>query len=1277
MSKDKDNSPNCNVVCSISSYSDTRPSTNNKTVSYDPSAYIQKVRTTRAAPPKPAYDPLQFVQSKPCNLVKSAQEQAKKVETIKNLKDDKIDEPEEWQCNLDNWKSSRRKRVEHIIDRVVEVKKIELEEHNRQRRKSKTFNEMIEERNSRRHIPLPIYTDDDNDLTDLGICSPDSSSKINPNVTRDEQPDSNPTTTIDLSEYTYEGAIEDYKSRISRAGHGVRKSEINQCKQIYSDENHNVGNSYAHKLGVNTKNDEYKDNTLLSDMPKIDILKRKELFEKEQINCACENKRHSTDFVNTVSMRERLSQLQLCQTNDSKENENDIGIINSRTGIVRSRSKLFEAEITSTVGNPEMTPKDSINFSSSAKHNNIQGVVKDNNPAALESITNSVSVENIANDSDVTERSSVANMYDTILTQHQIPEPTDIENVDTDHEDSGVHTTDVSCSVSQTEDQNDEIGQHIEATATIKLNAVDDSDETIFLRQRRNVEKTYVIDADNFIQVDSDDANNDNVLDDALEIAFQQIDNMDGIDTQTKQSTEPEPIYHNIMCNQEGLSHGISKPTNDVEPYYQVPKVPHEPFYEVPKTIPLYENIAMFHPTLRKEDTTANDGLEYTIRMHNPEPPKEKPPPPPVHYEDAALGDNSFSSSNSTNRIKNTIRSKRSSFLAMDAVLSLDETSNELDAASSPSVHSTLHNEQLKSSLYDNYEFAESRDSGMSENHSRQSSDLFTTSSDDPEYNVKSKDNETHIVCRNYPSTSFPKHELFQQNIDSGTKYQSYNKQLVEHLRVITFKPNTIGKYHEADETLAALGEACSMPRCNIDLTRSLSGYGTSVVTNPENIQLIEPPITICKAFMKLSLTKSNSMKMNLGLDRVRFCVSKYPDWIKSKDNETHIVCRNYPSTSFPKHELFQQNIDSGTKYQSYNKQLVEHLHSDDTPFYVSPEEQKKIHYDYDKELTNFVPSPIPPAKPVRCLRCQQYSSCAEHQKLFPIEANLHYDRVDPNKISLCESQVAYHNACNNINLLTDSLLLLHGQTRTVNIPPKITASNVSSSTSNINDWNQYHVAHDDEKGKDIYHDSKSSVQRRNTEFSHHWNIKSTRQLNLHNNSRNHHWLVQEADHRRNEQQTSIHTVSDPFQNKKANRKSLPDSVIQTITQRVQNLGIGVDRRWQHDVPNMTYEPTIEGGTKSSIMNTQSNPHLSENGEKIISVSGKKKCSHCQNELGRGAAMVIESLGLLYHIDCFKCCVCHTRLGDGFKGTDVRVRKYKLHCQNCFSSEDGVKFSCV
>jgi hypothetical protein len=48
----------------------------------------------------------------------------------------------------------------------------------------------------------------------------------------------------------------------------------------------------------------------------------------------------------------------------------------------------------------------------------------------------------------------------------------------------------------------------------------------------------------------------------------------------------------------------------------------------------------------------------------------------------------------------------------------------------------------------------------------------------------------------------------------------------------------------------------------------------------------------------------------------------------------------------------------------------------------------------------------------------------------------------------------------------------------------------------------------------------------------------------------------------------------------------------------------------------------------------------------MLSVSGKKKCSSCGDELGRGcAAMVVESLSLYYHISCFRCSVCNIQLG--------------------------------
>lgn len=51
--------------------------------------------------------------------------------------------------------------------------------------------------------------------------------------------------------------------------------------------------------------------------------------------------------------------------------------------------------------------------------------------------------------------------------------------------------------------------------------------------------------------------------------------------------------------------------------------------------------------------------------------------------------------------------------------------------------------------------------------------------------------------------------------------------------------------------------------------------------------------------------------------------------------------------------------------------------------------------------------------------------------------------------------------------------------------------------------------------------------------------------------------------------------------------------------------------------------------------------------------------------------MVIESLSLYYHIECFRCYVCNIPLSSSFEGTDVRVRSNRLHCQNCFSDENG------
>ncbi|XP_042349907.1 LIM and calponin homology domains-containing protein 1-like isoform X2 [Plectropomus leopardus] len=66
------------------------------------------------------------------------------------------------------------------------------------------------------------------------------------------------------------------------------------------------------------------------------------------------------------------------------------------------------------------------------------------------------------------------------------------------------------------------------------------------------------------------------------------------------------------------------------------------------------------------------------------------------------------------------------------------------------------------------------------------------------------------------------------------------------------------------------------------------------------------------------------------------------------------------------------------------------------------------------------------------------------------------------------------------------------------------------------------------------------------------------------------------------------------------------------------------------------------------------------------SVSGKKLCSSCGQPLGKGAAMIIETLSLYFHIHCFKCGVCKGQLGDTTTGTDVRIRNGLLNCHQCY-----------
>lgn len=200
------------------------------------------------------------------------------------------------------------------------------------------------------------------------------------------------------------------------------------------------------------------------------------------------------------------------------------------------------------------------------------------------------------------------------------------------------------------------------------------------------------------------------------------------------------------------------------------------------------------------------------------------------------------------------------------------------------------------------------------------------------------------------------------------------------------------------------------------------------------------------------------------------------------------------------------------------------------------------------------------------------------------------------------------------------------------------------------------------------------------------------------------HWLVQEAEMRRITEQKerqcqfasenrSVHNRSSGVSLNLHSQTSVlhhnnQKQSLNPLTHSALPCGYTIDHQWnRNSTTNGRHNGQSQdnkqcfGYTKSHRDISPAKPPRSRNSnnqEHLLSVSGRKRCSHCGEELGRGAAMIIESLQLFYHIQCFCCCVCQAQLGNGSCGTDVRVRNNKLHCQHCYSNDEaGLKFSQV
>ncbi|XP_029367604.1 LIM and calponin homology domains-containing protein 1-like isoform X3 [Echeneis naucrates] len=173
-----------------------------------------------------------------------------------------------------------------------------------------------------------------------------------------------------------------------------------------------------------------------------------------------------------------------------------------------------------------------------------------------------------------------------------------------------------------------------------------------------------------------------------------------------------------------------------------------------------------------------------------------------------------------------------------------------------------------------------------------------------------------------------------------------------------------------------------------------------------------------------------------------------------------------------------------------------------------------------------------------------------------------------------------------------------------------------------------------------------------------------------------------EAKRRENDRTSDISTADDSM---KTGRSSLSQSSSQPLSHSLHNgqkvpamsAKSSTPVKKQPDLTGDSNKPTRPAGDRRSgpidnNMSSSKPPAACSPTPDTLpptpnrSVSGKKLCSSCGQPLGKGAAMIIETLSLYFHIHCFKCGVCKGQLGDTTTGTDVRIRNGLLNCHQCY-----------
>ncbi|XP_028163015.1 LIM domain only protein 7 isoform X2 [Ostrinia furnacalis] len=1383
-----------------------------------------RAHTAAVIPGKPAANPLQFVRVGPADLGSRAREQLRRAELAKRT-EPKIEIQEDWQSNLDNWKSSRRKRVEHIIERCVEVRRMENEP-TQPRAKSKTFNEMLEERAGRRRKNhLPLYTDDDgHDLSDLGIGTSSTKSSLSEDCdthslasdgidldknhsdvdnlsncdnnrklgSSANEYDTCTTTTIsspEPEEYTYEGAIEGYKSRIiSQTNSSIVKTVVNNNfkekspDKVNGDLNRirtNVSNKIEEKLSSfqQERSNDVKNNNQKKDLPKVDIHKRREQFERENSQESQINKPKLPDIANKKSIKERLSSLEKfteethvqkstsdltklpTEVKPLKERLSSLEKVKSasvepdrakrlsngdlsnakslreRLSSLKSQTSEEEVKVTKTeVKEVSMSLKERLSCLDAAKNKDIPKI------SVEEELTHKDKVETKADidSQDKMSDSSLKNSLSGIESQMQSfcrsldsldingqSSPNSFERVqsledfdcaemqnntvpsDIETEDSGIHTARDSCvppddiadltqvaspigepmvEVSEYESSNEDSGMPLEPTKLEEPmeQKVPETIQTIIqdiIIEEIEEQDSKAEDTDsgsNYIQAVSQPEEL-SVTEEVTEIQLdkEDEDTLKSLDNQDTSVSLNEPVstasegdtvvfegkmtIHlnlNEICNNMKAGAGNNSNCNETsttnDTNKSMPMVIDAlelAFQELDSEDSMDESKAMDDSKVSASETKTEsvDSKVETLIDFGTESKIPEPVPPlyeniDIFYQNSSDGAGAFPLDMPTNVLEPPKEKPPPPPTDDGQEDELLGNGNFKHTSSARRIKKEIRNKRtsflgIEGQVDDSY------------------LDADLTLAPRPDITSFLQE-ETKIEKLLYKKTlSHDMDAKLRESRDSGVdvdrgpsaeawyKGQSSPETSSPHSRQNSEPYTQMTVTSDEEESTKKQKEQTFTNNLNTKLTELTESPQTDdkIDTLDKKIQQQQEVLRFERELLQLEQEELRRQRENLLRDQNRIIQKSVQD-ISTVPNTPEKPPLQRPGKSTNQNYRHSMpNLLINESYTPVVPAIPERPAFDENmkrkPFvseehiqrHFGVEESRKVLYE-DRKIGEAVRRQVPsvrPPQPVLPPKPKTRESIEREitMRSSRVPSAVEYVNVDRTAVQLRQKPVANGNSAQ-----------YHPMTR--HTLQALSAAPTPKLISNA-DWMQAR-----------------QPPRKPAAYNY-----------------NQHWLIQEAEQRRIEESRSKLRAGQ----RHSYHQDMPAPQLQTmlpLSTSQQHLPTEFKRPLRSEVrpdpPRDRPEPRDRPDPPRD--RPEQRP---EREDKMLSVSGRRKCSHCGEELGRGAAMIIESLSLCYHVWCFTCAVCGARLGDGRAGADVRVRANRLHCYHCYSGDDGRKYSRV